>query len=166
MAKKKKNVLAAPKDGYQLIMTNRKVRHDYEVLDVWEAGIVLVGSEVKSLRNNNAQWADAHARMTHKKELILHGFYIGEYTEANLLNHDTVRERKLLLNRRELRRIAGSLQTKGLTMVPQKVYFKNGFAKVEICLVRGKKHQDKRTDLKDRSMKREIDREMARRQKQ
>ncbi|NRA38231.1 MAG: SsrA-binding protein SmpB [Planctomycetes bacterium] len=165
MARQKKKKPAAADDGIKLVMTNRKIRHEYEILDTWEAGMVLQGSEVKSLRNNDGQWADAHARMTGKQELILHNLYIGEYREANILNHDPVRERKLLLNRRELRRIAGSLQTKGLTIVPQKIYFKDGYAKIEICLVRGKKHQDKRKDLRDRSMKRDIDRELARRQK-
>ena len=163
MAKKKKQ--AAKSDpSNRLISKNRKVSHDYEILDDWECGLVLQGSEVKSIRNNDVQWADAHARFDrHGQELWLHNLYIGEYKQASVFNHEPTRPRKLLLHRRELNRIAGSLNTKGMTLVPKTLYFKDGRIKVQLCLVRGKKHQDKRGDLKKRTEKREIDREIARR---
>jgi SsrA-binding protein len=152
-------------EGIQLIAKNRKVHHQYEILDKWEAGIQLQGSEVKSLRASDLQWADAHARFDHRHQLWLYGLYIGTYSQATYNNHVATRQRKLLMHRRELDRLEHALRAKGLTVVPRSLYFKDGIAKVEICLVRGKKHEDKRADLKDRATRRDIDREMARRAK-
>ena len=165
MAKKKK--APAPKDdGPKLILNNRKIGHDYEILDTWECGLVLQGSEVKSLRNNDVQWADTHARLDkNKMEMWLYNLHIGEYRQASVFNHEPTRPRKLLLKKRELIKIAALLRTKGLTLVPKQLYFLKGYAKIVICLVRGKKHQDKRTDLKKRSQDREVNRELARRQR-
>ncbi len=166
MAKKKKK--KPPADAVEVrkqILRNRKLHHDFEVLDEWQCGLVLQGSEVKSLRNGDVQWADTHARLDHHGELWLYNLFIGIYKQASVHNHEPTRPRKLLLHKRELMRIGGALQTKGLTLVPKELYFYKGYAKISICLVRGKKHQDKRGDLKKRSEKREIDREIARRQR-
>lgn len=166
MAKKKPKKPVSD-GGTKLILKNRKITHDYEIMDDWECGIVLLGSEVKSLRNGDVQFADTHARFDYKDgELWLHNLFIGEYKQASLLNHEPTRPRKLLLHRREMTRIAAALRTKGLTLVPKALYFKKGYAKVTLCLVRGKKHQDKRGDLKKRTENREIAREIARRSRQ
>jgi SsrA-binding protein len=164
VAKKKKQA-ADTDSGSKLILRNRKLTHDYEVMEEWECGLVLMGSEVKSLRNADVQWADTHARLDRKGELWLYNLHIDIYKEASLQNHEPTRPRKLLLKARELSRIGASLQPRGLTLVPNALYFKKGFVKLSLCLVRGKKHQDKRSDLKKRSENREIDREMARRQR-
>ena len=126
---------------------------------------MLQGSEVKSLRAADLQWADAHARFDHKEELWLIGLYIGHCAQATYNNHRPTAQRKLLLHKRELNKIATRMQAKGLTIVPRSIYFKNGIAKVEICVVRGKDRGDKRKDVKDRAAQRDIDREMSRRAK-
>jgi SsrA-binding protein len=151
-------------EAVQLILKNRKLRHEYEVLESWEAGMVLSGSEVKSLRAGDVQWADAHARLE-KKELWLFGLHIGEYRQAAVFGHQPMAPRKLLLNRRELDKIIDALRGKGLTMVPDQLHFRRGFAKIVICLARGKKREDKRRDMIARDAKRDVDREMARRTK-
>lgn len=144
------------------VARNKKVRHDYEILDTWEAGLVLTGSEVKSLREGNLQWADAHARLDHKGEVYLYNLHIGEYRQAGAFNHLPTARRKLLLNKREISKLIGLLQTKGLSLVPSRCYFRKGWAKVEVCLVRGKKKDDKRRDLINREKQRDMARAMAR----
>lgn len=163
----KKPAAAAPAAREsKLILKNRKLRHDYAVLDSWEAGMVLQGTEVKSLRNGDVQWADAHARIDERGELWLHNLHIGEYKQAmTAFMHQAMQPRKLLLKRRELDRIAGALKGKGLTLVPDELRFVDGWAKIVICLARGKDKDDKRQDLVKRAQKRDVEREIARRSK-
>lgn len=144
-------------DGRKIISTNRRAFHDYEILDRWEAGLVLRGSEVKSLREGNVKLADAFARVE-RGELILRNFHIPQYKGASWANHDPDRPKKLLVHKRELRRLVGATQEKGLTLIPLSLYFRRGFAKVELGLARGKRLYDKREAIK----KREAEREMRR----
>jgi SsrA-binding protein len=153
-----------PADEIKLILKNRKLRHDYAVLDSWEAGMVLIGSEVKSLRAGDVQWGDAHARFD-RGELWLYGLHIGEYKQASVFGHQAMQPRKLLLNKRELEKLAGLLQGKGLTVIPDQLHFRNGYAKIVVCLAQGKNRGDKRKDLIERGANRDIEREMARRAK-
>lgn len=162
---KKPDPKAKADDGVQVILVNRKLRHEYEVLDTWEAGMVLMGSEVKSLRAGDVQWADAHARLDQRNELWLYNLHIGEYKQAKAFGHRPAQPRKLLLNRKELDKIAGRIETKGLTLVPDRLIFRKGWAKIVICLGRGKDREDKRHDLIKRAQKRDVEREMARRTK-
>ncbi len=162
--KKAKPVVEDP-NAAQVVLTNRRVRHDYEILESWEAGLVLQGSEVKSLRNKAVQWADAHARVDKKGELWLYGLHIEEYKEASHGNHEPSRARKLLLHKKELQTIADMLNTKGVTAVPSRILFRRGFAKITLCLVRGKRKEDKRSDMIARERDRDIARELARRYK-
>jgi SsrA-binding protein len=154
----------AKPDKVEVILHNRKLRHAYAVIDEWEAGMVLMGSEVKSLRAGDVQWADAHARLDNG-ELWLHNLHIGEYKQAAMFGHRPAQARKLLLSRKQLDRIAGQLQGKGLTIVPDQLLFRNGWAKIVICLAQGKNRQDKRNDLVKRAQTRDVEREMARRMK-
>lgn len=168
MAEPPKN--RGPKDAkekaehVESIMRNRRVRHDYAVLDTWEAGMVLMGSEVKSLRAGDVQWGDAHARLE-KSELWLYGLHIGEYRQAGVFGHQPQQPRKLLLSRKELDKLAVAMAGKGLTIIPEELLFRRGYAKVAICLCKGKDRKDKRQDLIKRAQTRDVDREMARRAK-
>jgi len=144
------------------IAQNRKARHNYEVLETLECGIALVGSEVKSLRNGRLSLEDAYARVK-EGEVWLVGCDIAEYVEANRFNHNPRRPRKLLLHRAEIRKFAGQAFEKGLTLVPLKMYFSGGRAKVLLGLCRGKKEYDKRQTLKSDEAKRAIHRAMQRR---
>ncbi|MQA91154.1 MAG: SsrA-binding protein SmpB [Gemmatimonas sp.] len=139
----------------KLIVSNRKARHEYQVLDTWEAGLVLLGTEVKSLRQGKANLQDAFARFD-RGELWLHNLHISPYEQGNQFNHDPLRPRKLLLNRRELRKLVGQVEQKGLTLVPLDLHFRRGVAKVNLALARGKKLHDKREDVKRRDAEREI----------
>lgn len=141
----------------KVVATNRRARHDYEIIDEFEAGLVLTGSEVKSLRAGKANLKDSFAYIR-DGEVWLVGVYIAPYSFARLGGHDPERSRKLLLHRREIDRIAGSLAEKGLTLVPMRLYFKDGKAKVQIGLGRGKRTIDKRADLKKREHEREMER--------
>ena len=141
----------------KLITNNRKARHDYEIVDTLEAGIVLLGTEVKALRDGKANLRDSYANVRND-EVFLHNFHISPYSHGNLNNHEPLRERKLLLHRKEIRKLIGKTQEKGLTLVPLKLYFKRGKVKVEIALARGKKLHDKRQSI----AKREADRELKR----
>ena len=154
----------ASADKPVLILKNRKLRHDYEVLETLEAGMVLMGSEVKSLRAGDVQWADAHGRIE-RHELWLHGLHIGEYRQAGVFGHQAAQPRKLLLTRRELDRLEEAMKGKGLTLVPDQLHFRRGYARLVICLVRGKSRGDKRQDLIKRAQGRDVEREMARRLK-
>lgn len=149
---------AKPRAGEQrrkVVADNRRARFDYEILDTFEAGLVLVGSEVKSLRQGRASLSDSYASVN-DGELWLVNSHIPEFKQANRLNHEPRRARKLLLNKREIQRLSGGIQREGLTIVPLKVYFNDrGRAKAEIALARGKKMHDKRETEKQRSWQRE-----------
>ncbi len=143
------------------MLRNRRATHDYEILDRFEAGMELTGSEVKALRQGGGSIAEAFARV-HGGEVFLEGMTIPVYTEASYNNHDPLRARKLLLNKREIAEIARGLERKGLTLIPLRLYFKDGWAKVEIGLARGKKLHDKRRSEAQKDAQREIDRAMSR----
>ena len=139
----------------RIAISNRKARHDYEIIDVYEAGIVLKGPEVKSLRMGRANLQDSYADLK-QGEVWLHNMHISPFEQANRFNHDSVRTRKLLLNKSEIRKLIGKTTEKGLTLIPLKIYFKNGKAKVELALAKGKKEYDRREDIKKREMDREL----------
>lgn len=145
-------------DEIKIVTQNRKARHDYEILETWEAGIALRGTEVKSLRLGNANLKDCYARIQNG-EVLLYNFHISPYEKESHFNHDPLRNRKLLLHRKEIRKLTGRVEEKGLTLVCLKVYFKGGKAKAELALARGKKLYDKRADIAKRDMKREIARD-------
>ena len=139
------------------VATNRKASHRYNLLERWEAGIQLQGSEVKSIREGGVQLKDAYAALR-DGEVWLHNMHIAPYAPASRENHDPERARKLLLHRREIERLIGKTAEKGLTLIPTRVYFKGPHAKVEIALARGKDFADKRRALRDRDQRREIER--------
>lgn len=141
----------------KVIATNRRARHDYEVIDTYEAGMVLEGSEVKSLRDGRAALKDSFAHVK-DGEVWLVGAYIAPYSFSRGGGHDPERTRKLLLHRREIDRIEGKLAEKGLTLVPLRLYFKDGKAKVELGLARGRRTVDKRQVIKQREQQREMER--------
>lgn len=147
-----------------VVASNRKARHDYTILDTFEAGLALTGTEVKSLRAGRASLVDGFAQES-GGELWLHGMHIPEYAMGSWTNHAPRRVRKLLLHRREIDRLVGKLRESGLTLVPLSVYFADGWAKVELALARGKKAYDKRHDLAKRDADREIGRAVGRRLK-
>ncbi|HJZ58254.1 MAG TPA: SsrA-binding protein SmpB [Gemmataceae bacterium] len=151
-------------DGTVNICRNRRATHDYEILDRIECGLVLVGTEVKSLRDGHANLEDAYAKLD-DGEVWLIGAEIPEYVYGNRLNHKPKRPRKLLLHRREIDRFAGKASQKGFTLVPLRMYFKEGRAKVELAVARGKQAHDKRESMKKADARREIDRAMAARRK-
>jgi SsrA-binding protein len=144
------------------IAKNRKASHNFMVIDTLECGVVLVGSEVKSLRNGKVSIEEAYARVK-ENEVWLIGWDIAEYTEANQFNHQPKRPRKLLLHRREIKRFATVAFQKGLTLVPLKMYFKEGRAKVLLGLCKGKQKQDKREAMKKAEVQRDLRRQMFRR---
>lgn len=146
--------------GQQVVATNRKARHDYHIEDVYEAGIVLTGTEVKSLRAGRASLVDGYA-VVEGAEAWLENVHIPEYTQGTWTNHATRRRRKLLLNRVEIDKLTGKIKESGFTLVPLSIYFKDGRAKVEIALAKGKKDYDKRQTLKEQQDKREAARAMA-----
>jgi len=145
----------------RLVTTNRKARHDYAILDTYEAGIVLKGTEVKSLRLRNANLSEGYATVKNG-EVWLFGMHISPYQQGSYANVDPVRIRKLLLHKKEIRRLLGRLDEKGLTLVPLKVYFKKNLAKVLLGLARGKKAYDKRQDIARRDSERAIRQRYAR----
>lgn len=141
-------------------ISNRKARHDYHVLETFEAGIVLTGTEVKSLRKGNANLLDSYAQVKNG-EVWLHGMHINPYEQGNINNHEPRRTRKLLLQKSQIRKLLERTKDKGLTLIPLSVYFKGPYAKVELSLAQGKKSYDKRESIK----KRDADREIAKRMK-
>jgi SsrA-binding protein len=145
--------LAAQRD----ITVNRRARHDYFIEESLEGGLVLTGSEVKSLRAGKAQLKDSYAQLK-QGEIWLVNAHISEYSPSAQFGHEPVRARKLLLHRREIDRLAGKVKEQGLTLVPLRLYFKHGRAKVELGLARGKKLYDKRESIKEREVRREMDR--------
>ena len=154
----------ARETGRTLVAQNKKARHDYHIDDVYEAGLVLVGTEVKSLRAGRASLVDGYA-VVKDGEVWLHNVHIPEYTEGTWNNHEPRRPRKLLLRRDEIKRLIGKTQEQGFTLVPLSLYFKDGYAKVEIALARGKKSYDKRQTLAERDATRETQRALGRRRK-
>lgn len=140
------------------VATNRRARHKFELIEKMEAGVALRGSEVKSLREGKAQMADAYAAIE-GGELWLRGLHIPPYEHAGRENHDPERPRKLLLHRAEIERLVGKTAEKGLTLVPTRIYFKGSRAKVELALARGKLGRDRRREIVDRDMQREVERE-------
>jgi len=164
MAKAAKKDKKDDGDGTVNICRNRRASHEYEILDRVECGLVLTGTEVKSLRAGHANLEDAYARID-DGEVWLIGSEIPEYEYGNRLNHKPKRPRKLLLHRREIERFAGKAAEKGLTLVPLRMYFKEGKAKVELAVGKGKQTHDKRESLKKSDAKRQIDRALAERRK-
>ena len=137
------------------VARNRRARFDYEILDTWEAGIVLAGTEVKSLRNGKATISDAYG-IVKDGEMWLLNLHIAPYEQGNRFNHEATRTRKLLLHAREIKRLIGAVERQGLTIVALEIYFKRGRAKVRVGLARGKKVHDKRAAMKDRDDRREM----------
>ena len=158
---KKKGKTTKPKDdpNQRLVVDNRKAKHKYQILETLECGIVLVGSEVKSVRAGRVSLDESYGRVR-QGELWLVGINISEYAQASLMNHDPTRVRKLLVHRREIKKFANLAKEKGLTLVPLKMYFKEGRAKVLMGLCRGKKLHDKRESLKKADSQRQIARAM------
>lgn len=150
------------KPGQANIAVNRRAAHDFEIGERFEAGLVLVGSEVKSLRDGKANLKDSYARFQ-KGEVWLFHAHISPYDPASQFGHDPVRARKLLLNRREIDKLDGKIKERGLTLIPLRLYFSKGRAKVEIALAKGKKRHDKRAAIRDREVAREVDRALKRR---
>ena len=150
----------AKERGRKLVAQNRKARHDYHIGDTYEAGIVLSGTEVKSLREGRANLADAFATVD-DGEVWLRAAHIPEYSHGTWTNHTARRNRKLLLNRKEITRIERALETSGTTLVPLALYFSDGYAKVEIALATGKRAYDKRQSIAERESKREAERALA-----
>jgi len=142
----------------KVVATNRKAFHDYHIEERLEAGIVLKGTEVKSLREGQVNLRDSYASVD-RGELVLHHCHISPYSHGNIMNHDPVRPRKLLLHRKEINKLLGKSQQKGLTLVPLRIYFSpRGMAKVELALAKGKKQYDRREAIKAREVGREVER--------
>lgn len=152
----------AREKGRTLVAQNRRARHDYHIEDTVEAGLVLTGTEVKSLREGRASLVDGYAAEK-DGEIWLHNVHIPEYTQGTWTNHEPRRARKLLLHRDQIRKLSGKTRETGLTLVPLALYFKDGYAKVEIGLARGKRSYDKRQALAEREAKRDAARAIARR---
>ena len=148
--------------GRTLVAQNRRARHDYHIEDTVEAGLVLTGTEVKSLRAGRASLVDGYAAVK-DGEMWLHNVHIPEYTQGTWTNHEPRRTRKLLLHREQIRKLANKTQESGLTLVPLALYFKDGYAKVEIGVARGKRSYDKRQAIAEREAKRDAARAVARR---
>lgn len=144
-------------DGRKIVARNRKARHEYEVLEEVEAGLVLAGAEVKSLRDGRVSFTDSFARVENG-EAWLYNLHITPYENASVDAPEPTRRRKLLLQRREIERLASKTREGGLTLVPLDVHFRRGYAKISLALARGKKHRDRREDLKKRAMQRDADR--------
>jgi SsrA-binding protein len=156
--------MADAAESVKVIVSNRRARRDYTVVDTFEAGLVLVGSEVKSLRAGKMQLKDSYAHIDHG-EAFLVGAHISPYDYSREGGHEPERTRKLLLHRREIDKIGGALAEKGLTLVPLQVYFKDGKAKVQLGLAKGKTSYDKRETIKSRDAAREMERAVARRRR-
>jgi SsrA-binding protein len=158
MAKKRGKRKAAPGD----VATNRRARHRFEIVETYECGIELVGTEVKALRDGKAQLSDAHA-VVDRGEVWLRNAHIPHYGPAAARNHDPDRPRKLLMKRREIERLIGRVQRRGVTLVPLRIYFKGPWAKVELAEARGKEQRDRRREIADRDQRREVERDFKQR---
>ncbi|WP_165228429.1 SsrA-binding protein SmpB [Aquisphaera insulae] len=152
----------AADDGIKVVARNRRARHEYDLIEKIEAGIVLTGTEVKSLRNGKANLEDAYAEVD-RDEVWLLGCDIPEYLQANRMNHVPKRKRKLLLHRREIDKLGARTSERGLTIIPLAIYFKKGMAKVELFIAKGRKSYDKREAIKKQDAKRDMDRALRRR---
>ncbi len=159
---KRRGGAAGPPEGARVVVQNRKARHDFDIEERIEAGLALTGSEVKSLRAGNVALADAYA-MVKGDELILASCRIGEYQPASWTGHAPLRDRKLLLHRAEIEKLRGKVERSGYTLVPLSIYFKEGWAKVELALARGRTHGDRRQAIAERETRRELDRALSRR---
>jgi SsrA-binding protein len=157
-AKRKGKRKVAPSD----VATNRRARHKFELIETYECGIELVGTEVKALRDGKAQLVDAYA-VIDRGEVWLRNAHIPPYPPAADQNHDPERPRKLLLHRYEIERLVGRIQRRGLTLIPTRIYFKGPRAKVELALARGKEGRDRRREIADRDMRRDVERELKQR---
>jgi SsrA-binding protein len=144
-------------EGTRIAVQNRRARHEYHILETWEAGLVLQGTEVKSLRMGRANLQDAYARID-RGELWLHNVHISPYEQGNRFNHEPLRPRKLLMHRNQLRKLLGQVEQQGLTLVPLDIHFSRGIAKVNLALVKGKKLHDKRDALRERAERRDVER--------
>lgn len=143
------------KEKIKIVTENRKARHDYFIEETYEAGLVLVGTEVKSLRAGRANLKDSYAQVVHG-EMFLYNLHISPYEQGNRFNVDPLRPRKLLMHQREIKRLYGQVKQQGLTLIPLKIYFKKGRAKVELALAKGKRLYDKRKALAEKDAQREI----------
>lgn len=150
--------------GKRSIARNRKAFHNYHIIDRIEAGVVLVGTEVKALREGKVNLKDAFAEFR-GGEIFMLNLHIGQYSHATVFNHDPERPRKLLLHRREIRRFIGKVAERGFTLIPLSLYFKGGLVKVELGLARGKRVYDRRKDIEERQRKRDLERELREREK-
>ncbi len=159
MAKKEKGKPNEKEQGRKTVCKNRRAWHEYEILETLEAGMVLLGTEVKSLREGRVNLKDSYAKVQ-DGEAYLVDAHISPYSHGNVWNHDPLRERKLLLHKKEIRRLAGKTQERGLTLIPLQVYFKGGKAKVELGLARGKRLYDKRSAIRRREEDRDLRREL------
>lgn len=164
MAKKGKKNKAVGADGTVTLATNRRARHDYRILEEYECGIALLGTEIKSLREGKISLTDAFATID-DGEMWLRNLHIPEYSMGTWTNHSPRRTRKLLLHRREIDKLMGQVRAGNKTLIPLRVYLKNGYAKLELGLAQGKQDYDKREDIKRRDQNREITRELGRRVK-
>lgn len=143
------------KDKFKNISINRKVRHDFHILETYEAGLELLGQEVKSIRQSKVSIADTYAQISHGQAWLV-GMHISPYTQAGKSKLDPLRKRKLLLHKKEIIKLEIQTQQKGLTLVPTKLYFKNNLVKIEIAVARGKKNYDKRQDMKRKEIEKQI----------
>lgn len=153
------------KNGRKIIAQNKKARYDYEILSTYEAGLVLTGTEIKSIREGRVQLKDGYGKID-QEEAFLRDIYIGPYPQAGPFNHDPTRPRKLLLHKSEIRRLYGKIQEKGLALVPLRLYLKGGRAKVELGVGKGKRKYEKRDAIRRQDAKREIQRSLRQRTKE
>jgi SsrA-binding protein len=151
-------------EGIKIASENRKARHDYHIHEAFETGMVLTGTEVKSLRAGKANLKDSYANIR-EGEVYLYNMHISPYEEGNQFNHEPLRPRKLLMHKSEIVKLFSQTREKGFTLIPLKIYFKHGMAKLELGLASGKKNYDKRQDLAERDSKREVDRALKDRQR-
>lgn len=156
MARPQASRAKADDDDRQVICTNRKARHDYTVIETYEAGIELTGTEVKSLRAAKAQLVDAYALVDKDQQLYLRNAHISEYDPGSYTNHNPTRTRRLLMHRAQIHRLRGRLEEGGLSLIPLSLYFRRGRVKVELALARGRKSYDKRVKLEERRARREV----------
>lgn len=156
--------LGKKNEGLKIAAENRKARHDYHIHEVFETGLVLQGTEVKSLRAGKANLKDSYAQIK-DGEIYLYNMHVSPYEQGNIFNHDPLRPRKLLMHKAEIIKLFSKTREKGFALVPLKIYFSHGRAKLEIALASGKKNYDKRQDLAERAAKRDVDRAMKERQK-
>ena len=147
----------------KIIAENRKARHDYTIHEVYEAGIALTGTEVKSLRAGKANMKDSYAQVTRNAEVFVYNLHISPYDHGNIFNHEPLRNRRLLLHRQEINKLIGKVKEKDMALVPLKLYFKHGLVKMELALATGKKLYDKRQDMAKKDAKREMDRALKER---